>query len=447
MTKDVTMMTAADVIEALAATNSRLDKEAIIQSAFDAGCSEFFEGARMALDVMVTYGVKVVPESTAESGSITWAQFKLLADQLATRKLSGNAARAAIAFTATNTDAHTWNSWYRRILLQDLKCGVSEKTINSVLSRNGKLGKSWEVPVFSCQLAKSGDDHPKKMVGVKLCDWKLDGVRLLTVLQPNGDVTQFTRNGLQNKNFHHICDMLRPFAQSLSEAWVLDGEVVSENFQALMTQVNRKASVNTSDSSLALFDCVPLSAFRQGVWRKSQRERHAQLLSWEADLNRVTNGAVYVVPKTVINLSTPEGQAQYNAFNKDALARKYEGIMIKSPDAPYETKRSDAWLKVKPFQTFDLEIVAVEEGEGKFQGMMGALVCEGEDQGKRIRTNVGSGFSDTQRVEIWAARKNMLGRVVEIKGDALTMDQNQLTWSLRFPVFLQFRGHAPHEKI
>jgi len=441
------MNNAAQVIQALGATNSRLDKEAIIQQAFDAGCAEFFEGARMALDVLTTYGVKQLPESETASGTMTWDQFKHLADQLATRKLSGNAARAAITCAANNTPAVVWNTWYRRILLQDLKCGTSEKTINTVLSRNGKAGKAWEVPVFSCQLAKPADDHAKKMVGVKLCDIKLDGVRLLTICQPSGEVTQFTRNGIQNKNFDHICQMLTPFAQSLSEAWVLDGEVVSQNFQALMTQVNRKDNVDTQDSSLALFDCVPLASFKQGIWRKSQSDRHAHLLSWETELKRITNGVVNVVPKTAINLSTPEGQAKFNAFNRDALDKQYEGIMIKDPDAPYQTKRSDAWLKKKPFITTDLEIVAVEEGEGKFVGTLGALVCEGEDQGRRIRVNVGSGFSEAQRAEIWANRTHMMGRVVEIKGDALTMDQNQDTWSLRFPVFMQFRGFTAHEKI
>lgn len=441
------MQNAVDVIQALAATNSRLEKEQIIQSALDSGITEFFEGARMTLDVLVTFGMKNIPESTSDSGSISWTHFKQLAQKLANRELTGNAARAAIAFTASNTDSRTWNMWYRRILAKDLKCGVSEKTINSVLARNGATGIALQVPVFSCQLAKPADDHPKKMVGVKMCDVKLDGVRLLTVLQPNGEVTQFTRNGIQNNNFGHICDMLKPFAQSLSEAWVLDGEVVSENFQALMTQVNRKDKVNTQDSSLALFDCVPLSAFRQGIWRKSQRDRHTQLLAWDNELKSVTNGAVYVVPKTEINLSTPEGQAQFVSFNRDALDRKYEGIMIKDPGAAYQTKRSDAWLKAKPYQTFDLTIVAVEEGQGKFVGMMGALVCEGEDQGKLIRTNVGSGFSESQRTEIWQSRKKMLGRVVEIKGDALTQDQNQDAWSLRFPVFMQFRGWTPGEKI
>ena len=114
------MQHAVDVIEALGATNSRLDKEQIVQAAFDASCSEFFEGARMALDVMTTYGVKQVPESTCEKGTITWNQFKQLADHLATRKLTGNAAKAAIALAANNTVFRTWNMWYRRILLPDL---------------------------------------------------------------------------------------------------------------------------------------------------------------------------------------------------------------------------------------------------------------------------------------------------------------------------------------
>lgn len=441
------MNTPAQIIEQLQRTNSRLEKEAIIQAAFDAGCSEFFEGTRMALDVLTTYGVKQVPESSAASGNMTWAKFKVLTDQLAARKLTGNAAKAAIAFTANNTDAETWNTWYRRILLQDLKCGTSEKTINTVLARNGKAGKAWEVPVFSCQLAKPADDHPKKMVGLKWVDRKYDGVRLLTVIHKSGVVQQFTRNGIQNKNFGHICEMLSGLATDLKEDMVLDGEIISANFQALMTQVNRKGAVDTSDSRLMLFDMIPLKAFRSGEHKVSQTERHNMLCALEARLAELTQGVVAVEPKLEVNLDTPEGQAALQTFNRQVLSEGLEGVMIKDPNASYKCKRSDAWLKQKPFITTDLEIVDVVEGEGKFVGTLGALVCEGEDQGKRIRTNVGSGFSEAQRADIWKSRKRMLGRVVEIKGDALTMDQNQDTWSLRFPVFMQFRGFKAHEKI
>jgi DNA ligase-1 len=441
------MQHAVDVMEALGATNSRLDKEQIVQVAFDAGCSEFFEGARMALDVLVTYGVKQVPESTAASGNVTWAKFKLLADQLAARKLTGNAAKAAILLTANNTDARTWNTWYRRILLQDLKCGTSEKTINTVLARNGKAGKAWEVPVFACMLAKSADDHPKKMVGTKWVDRKYDGVRLLTLIQKSGVVQQFTRNGIQNTNFGHICEMLSGLAADLPEDIVLDGEIISANFQALMTQVNRKGAVDTSDSRLMLFDMIPLKAFRSGEHKVSQTDRHLALCALSARLAELTQGVVAVEPKLSVNLDTPEGQAALQVFNRQVLSEGLEGIMVKDPNASYKTKRSDAWMKIKPWISVDLEIVDVVEGEGKFVGTLGALVCEGEDQGKRIRTNVGSGFSEAQRADIWAARKKMKGRVVEIKGDALTMDQNQDTWSLRFPVFMQFRGFTAHEKI
>jgi hypothetical protein len=171
------MLTPSLVIEALQNTNSRLGKEQIIQQAFDAGLWEFFEGAQLALDVLVTYGVKSVPliEDDDGQGSYSWQEFKALAHDLQIRKLSGNAAREALRQAAMKAPAHDWNFWYRRILLKDLKCGTSEKTINIVLDKNGNQGKSLKVPVFSCQLAKPADDHPKKMTGPKLVDRKFDG--------------------------------------------------------------------------------------------------------------------------------------------------------------------------------------------------------------------------------------------------------------------------------
>ena len=51
-----------DIIQKLQDHNSRLDKEAILATAHDEGLPEFFEGLRMALDPLVTFGVKQVPE-------------------------------------------------------------------------------------------------------------------------------------------------------------------------------------------------------------------------------------------------------------------------------------------------------------------------------------------------------------------------------------------------
>lgn len=442
----------SQVIQALEVTNSRLEKEQIIQTAWDSHCVEFFEGVQQALDNLITYGVQKVPlitEDDGSAGTFTWQHFQALAHKLSTRELTGNAARDALHTAAESANATEWNYWYRRLLLKDLKAGVTEKTINTVLARNGAKAKLYLVPVFSCQLAKPADDHPKKLKGVKLLDRKHDGIRLLTVVEKSGVVTQFTRNGLVNNNFAHIAQKLSGLAAHVNESVVLDGEMISENFQTLMTQVNRKENVDTQDSRLMLFDIIPLDAFRAGEYAVGQRDRHTALCELIPLLDDLTNGVVQVEPKLEVNLDTPQGQHKMQEFNQLALEHKLEGIMIKDPLAPYRTKRSDAWLKQKPWETYDLVVTHVEPGKPhtKYEHTMGAVWFEGEDSGRKISVSVGSGWSDTDRDEIWATRDHMVGRIGEIKTDVLTLSQSGDTWSMRFPVFMRWRGLVPGEKI
>jgi DNA ligase-1 len=93
-----------------------------------------------------------------------------------------------------------------------------------------------------------------------------------------------------------------------------------------------------------------------------------------------------------------------------------------------------------------LTVVAVEEGTGKNIGRLGALVCEGVDDGRTISVNVGSGFSDDQRIAYWASREEILQKVVEVRADAITQNQDG-SYSLRFPRFLTFRGFENGEKL
>jgi DNA ligase-1 len=120
--------------------------------------------------------------------------------------------------------------------------------------------------------------------------------------------------------------------------------------------------------------------------------------------------------------------------------------MIKDPSAVYECKRTTSWLKQKPFIEVSLEVKNVEEGTGKNLGRLGALVCEGQDDGKRISVNVGSGLTDDLRNSIWADSTSVIGQVVEVRADAVTQNQDG-TYSLRFPRFLRFRGFEPGEKL
>ncbi len=449
------MKTAADVILALESTSGRLDKEEIIHKAWNAGILEFFEGARMAYDALLTFGVKKVPLIDGEddpnfASSFTWEKFKGIAEKLDSRELSGNAARDVLRAAADAASVKEWNGFYRRVLLKDLKCGVTDATINKVLGTHGAQAKPYIIPVFSCQLAKNGDDHPKKMKGPKLLDVKLDGVRIISVLDKDkGTVTQYSRDGRLNENFPHIASMLMKLIPMIKESIVLDGEMVSRSFQALMTQLNRKDSVNTSDARLALFDCLPLKDFLAGECKLTQVQRHEALVEFEPHLQAHSAGAIYVVPKLAVNLDTDEGQRSFKEFNAQAIDDGYEGVMIKDPSATYKTKRTDAWLKIKPWITVDLEIVDAEPGkpESKFAHTLGGLVCRGVDQGREIEVTVGGGYSEELRDEIWTNRDKVIGRIVEIKGDALTKSQDGDAWSLRFPVFVQFRGWNPGEKI
>jgi DNA ligase-1 len=71
-----------------------------------------------------------------------------------------------------------------------------------------------------------------------------------------------------------------------------------------------------------------------------------------------------------------------------------EGLMLHRADAPYQTGRSDALLKLKPWQDAEAVVVGYVPGKGKYQGMTGALEMAMPD-GQRFR--IGSGLSDALR--------------------------------------------------
>lgn len=449
------MRTPSDVILALESTPGRLDKERIILDAWNAGIEQFFEGAHMAYDALRTFNVKKVPliqedDDPLFKSTFTWARFKSLASSLETRELTGNAARDAIKAAADASSVREWNGFFRRVLLKDFKCGVTETTINKVLEKVGGRARDYLIPVFSCQLAKPAEDNPRYMRGPKLIDIKLDGVRVLSVLdKAKGEVIQFTREGRVNDNFPHVAAHLAKLIPHIKESMVLDGEMVSRSFQALMTQLNRASSVDTSDARLALFDCLPLSDFMAGECKLTQVQRHEALVLFMPLLEQVSSGSIYVVPKLAVDLDSDEGQASFKEFNREAVEAGYEGIMIKDPNATYQTKRTVSWLKIKPKLTIDLEVVGFEPGkaEGKFSETLGGMVCEGEHDGKRIRVTVGGGYSEDLRDWIWDNRDKVLGLVAEIETDAITKPKDGDHHGLRFPQFARFRGFSPGEKL
>jgi DNA ligase-1 len=392
---------------------------------------------------MITFGLKQIPEKKDEDGNgLPWDSFTLVLTGFVTRNVTGNTARDMIQTMMKSATKAEWNGWYRRILIKDLRCGVSEKTINKVVE---KKYAGYAIPVFSCQLAHDSANHESKVAGQKLIEVKLDGVRVITIVYPGVRVDMFSRNGKELVNFPHIAEQVAAAFTDGEEAMVLDGEIMSSSFQDLMKQVHRKSDVKDNDAVLNLFDILPLREFKKGGWSRKQSQRTQMVTNWVTKRQHLMPN-VAVVGQELVDLDTPAGQQRYKEINAQAIAGGYEGIMLKNPNAGYECKRSVAWLKLKPFIEVSLEVTDVEEGTGRNVGKLGALVCSGTDDGREIVVNVGSGFSDADRDSFWTSRSRVRGQIVEVRADAVTQNQDG-TYSLRFPRFLRFRGFEPGEKI
>jgi DNA ligase-1 len=442
---------AAGWIRDLESSDSRIHKEKTIEKALmasklgSADAQAFLFNCYQAYNPFHVFGIRQVPETEGLTNRPNpWPRFWAMLEDLRTRGLTGNRARDKIQECAQEFDSDEWNMLARRVLIKDLRCGITEKTLNKVLGKTG-----YKIPVFSCQLAQDSTDHPKKMKGIKRLEVKLDGVRVLAVV--NGSAcTLYSRNGKEFENFPQIADFVEEHRKAFQRdsafggKFVLDGEIVGKSFQDLMKQAQRKSDVKTTDMVYHVFDIVPLTEFRDGFCNLQQHKRIDLLKRAQAMLPE--NGCVQIMPGMDVDLDTAEGHDVMRRFADDSVAQGFEGIMIKSMDAPYECKRSDFWMKWKPTITVDLDIVGFEEGTGRNLGRLGAIICEGNDNGRKIQVNVGTGFSDSNRDEYWVNRDKLLGDVVEIQADVVTQNQDG-SYSLRFPRFLRFRGFEPGEKL
>ena len=418
------------LIQLLERDNSRLYKEDMLSQYIDD--EGLVKGLLYCLDNMITFGVADVPTSQTDGPGLLPEDFYILADQLKNRELTGHAARDAIVVAREAATNEQWNDWYRRILIKDLRCGVSLKTVNNVRKNT--------IPVFTCMLAHSGDNNPKKITGDCIVEYKYDGVRAIIIVQ-NGNAVIYSRNGKLLTNFPHI---EKAFSKKIFNDLVFDGEVMSKDFQSLMKQVHRKEGAQTEDAYFALFDFLPLTEFREGKGTLPLIKRKELLKGFGN--SEYFDDCIVVTKYNVLNIK--DDGDKFKRINNTAIEEGYEGIMVKPINGLYECKRSYGWLKMKPYIELTLTVVDMEEGTGKNVGLLGALVCEGRDEGKDFSVNVGTGLSDADRKLFWEQKDAVIGQLVEIRADSISLSQtSEDLYSLRFPRFKTFRGFKPGEKL
>lgn len=273
-----------------------------------------------------------------------------------------------------------------------------------------------------CMLAQPYDEERVKEWPVAV-EPKLDGFRLLAEVNPvSEEVMLWSRSGKPFTSLEHLKKPLvraSRLAFGTSPVW-FDGEVVSNSFKETSSTVRRKYEQAT-DAIYHVFD-----AWRRGREGKAEWIRRGEVCTM---IRAAQSQHVVTLTRSVAH----NGQ-EVLACYKAARGMGYEGVIVKDTSAPYEFKRSYAWMKLKGYASEDLKIVGVFAGEGKHKGRAGGIECiiGGEDCDNIVR--VGTGFTDMQREEIWTNREDVIGRIAEVGYHEKTP-----AGSLRHPRFVRFR--------
>lgn len=312
----------------------------------------------------------------------------------------------------------------KKIFTKSLKVGITEKTINKVYGKG-------TIPSFSVMLAETYAEKENKVNGKFYITLKLDGNRCVA-LKENDNVKFYTRKG---QLIEGMIDFEEEF-KYLPNGFAYDGELLFVNkdnlpsdelFRKTQTVV-RKDGIK-KDLEFHLFDIIPINEFKEGKSKNTYEHRRNQLESIFA-FAQSKRGDYFKYIHVLPVLYCGEDKQMISALMKWVEENKYEGLMLNTADGLYEAKRTDALLKIKKFKTADLLCMALEEGSGQFEGMLGAILVE--YKGNIVR--VGSGFTIEDRKYFWENKDEITGKICEIQFFEESKDKNGNV-SLRFPVF------------
>jgi len=343
----------------------------------------------------VQYYIRKIPEYTPapESGG-GWMCLESALDSLvdlSERRVTGHDAQdhlVRILESVSAEDAYI----VERIIKKSMDAGFSESTANKV----------WKnlVPTYPCLLAKSCDEKTiKKMSFPAYSQLKADGMRI-NVHIIDGVVSMCGRSGKTVDILGELdADMLAVAKHIPEKDIMFDGELVLvEDDGTVMERKKGNGKLNK-----AIRGKMP-----------ADEAARVRIRVWD-----------------VISQKIGEAQKHF----KQMLKRGEEGSLLKSFDHAWEDKRSYGLLKMKAIKDADLEVVDWQEGTGKYEGMLGALVCQSSDG--KVEVSIGSGFSDEQRKQY--TREATVGRIIEIIYNERITSRDRESDSLFLPRFVELR--------
>lgn len=349
--------------------------------------------------------------------------------------------------------AKTWMSklqtaeeqWLARaIITQDLQIGVSVTTLNKV------YGSDF-IPKISVMLGTPLDKVPEsRRRWPYIVTEKLDGVRRI-LIKRGGQVRMFSRSGHEDFGLVDIIDE----AQYLPDNYAYDGELLAVgNFKDSIAQRQATNSIATRKGerrglTFNVFDMIPVAEFLSGMGTRNAQMRKALLAATFEDPTGAlvypsqNDYASYMVAysdqykhkfiKSVPILTVAHTMEDIEPIVNSLWKAGKEGVMLNDPKAIYASKRVKTLVKMKKTETFVLRVEGFMEGSNKYEGMLGALVTEY----KGCMLQVGSGFTDYERYDIWANQDKYEGALFEVESFGESTNMSGLV-SLNCPIFKRF---------
>lgn len=312
--------------------------------------------------------------------------------------------------------------FYSQMVTKKFRLGADAKLVNKCIP--GLM------PTFDVMLGTSIEKVKLKGDEKIFISQKLNGTRCAFI----GDKCM-TRQGKEYTGLQHIVEELQ---ELVGTNMFVDGELIYKNKEGLSdseafqkgTGIAMSKDEDKSELKLVVFDMFPLDEFWNGTSKEVYSSRRKNLNALAQDI--CLRGSENLEVVTCIYSGDDHSEIWW-CLDK-AEESDWEGIMV-NLDTPYECKRTKNLIKVKKFYTYDLEVIDVEEGDGRNKGTLGALVVKY----KNNTVNVGSGFTDDERKHFWDNKDDIIGRVIEVKFKEITVDKKSGLESLQFPVFCGVR--------